>query len=85
MAWELDKKAEDAILQNSIERVINTTTNQLVRRSQNKGPGKADWEDLEVNIDDWAALKYIVCLLWDRERNRIFMERVATHKKEGGQ
>lgn len=68
---------ERAILDNSIERVINTTIQLLegVRDREHR-------EELRsVNLDDWRALKSIATKLWDAERNRIFVEQQQAAKK----
>jgi hypothetical protein len=62
------EEEEFHILDNSIERVINTTR-RIVNASHH--------EDAEVNSDDWENLKWIVVRLWNEERNRIFERKMG--------
>lgn len=59
------------LLQNSIERVINTTMSIL---QKSKHP------DAMMNLNDWEALKYVTVHLWNEERNRAFIR--AREKQE---
>lgn len=61
------------ILDNSIERVINTTRRIL---------SASKHEDAYVNSDDWDNLKWIVVRLWNEERNRIFEKRLNNAKQD---
>jgi hypothetical protein len=63
--YDLTEREKRHILENSIERVINTSM-RIVKKSTD--------EDVFVNLDDWKALKQLVVKLWDRERNQIFKE-----------
>lgn len=86
MAWELDVRAQNKILQNSIERVINTAIrNAQLIASKPQVFTEAERELADVNEQDWEDLKQVVCNLWDRERDAIFRERLAAEQaKKGG-
>jgi hypothetical protein len=75
MAYELTECDKRTILENSIERVINNSMRLVIKLS------KRD-EDASINYDDWGSLKELVCKLWDRERNAIFIEMQNREEKD---
>ncbi len=74
MAFELTDKEKTTICQNSIERVINNgiwvTDEVLIAAAENSDIH----ERADILNQDLKELKRIVCTLWDRERDKIFME-----------
>ena len=68
---------ERTILDNSLERVINTTIRLL--------EGVKDREHREelrhINLTDWQELKYLASTIWNEERNRILAKRLAQQKE----
>jgi accessory colonization factor AcfC len=70
MAWELTKREEDAILQNSVERVINNSMDRALKNYNNPKD-----EDAGINYEDWEELKPIVTKLWNKARNEVFLKR----------
>lgn len=67
----MNKQDELRILQNSIERTINTTL-QILEQLKAKGHLS---ELISINHEDWMELKWIVVELWNEKRNKIFTER----------
>jgi hypothetical protein len=68
--YELTEREKALVGSNSIERVINTSVNLLHKHA----PVESD--DLAlVNIEDWSALKNVVCKLWQRAAAEIRAER----------
>jgi hypothetical protein len=67
----MDKRDEDLILQNSIERTINTTL-QILEHIRSKGHLS---ELISINQQDWMELKWVTVELWNEKRNQIFKER----------
>lgn len=70
MAFELTAREKAQILQNSIERVINTSI-QLAEKAVESQNGRLR-ELGDTNFQDWEELKTLVVKLWDRERDAIF-------------
>jgi accessory colonization factor AcfC len=70
MAWELTKREEDQLLQNSIERVINNSMDRAYKHYDDPKD-----EDASINYDDWEELKPLVNKLWDKARNEVFLKR----------
>lgn len=60
---DLDKNERRLLLDNSIERVINTSI-QIIERSRH--------EDADMNLEDWKALKWLTVKLWNDARNEAF-------------
>jgi hypothetical protein len=58
-------KYQTDLLENSIERVINTTMRILDTSTH---------EDSDINYDDWNALKWTVVTIWNDARNNVFKE-----------
>lgn len=54
------------LLQNSIERVINNTINNLERRINRLN------EEESINLEDWLELKTLVVELFNNARNEAF-------------
>jgi hypothetical protein len=69
---ELDKAERRLLLDNSIERVINTSM-KIVERSRH--------EDASMNYDDWEALKSLTVKLWNNARNDAFIYEQNNSKK----
>jgi hypothetical protein len=67
----MDKQDELKILQNSIERTINTTI-QILEQVHAKGHLN---ELISINLQDWRELKWPVVEVWNEKRNKIFTER----------
>jgi len=67
IATRLTPSEKRHLLENSIERVINTSL-RLVEKYAEKD------EDFMVNIEDWEALKSLTCKLWNDARNEVFKE-----------
>lgn len=63
-------KHEIDVLDNSIERVINTTI-KILRRINGKNDDALN-ELVEINLQDWRELKETTVRLWDAQRNMIF-------------
>lgn len=74
MPFEYNKQEEDLILQNSIERVINSTK-QILERVPNKELPEGLQELMDTNYQDWEELKELTVKLWDDKRNQIFIAR----------
>lgn len=68
---KMDKQDELKILQNSIERTINTTI-QILEQVHAKGHLN---ELISINLQDWRELKWPVVEVWNEKRNKIFTER----------
>ena len=62
--WALSSTEERILLDNSIERVINTSM-RIVEYSKH--------EDAYINYDDWDNCKELVVKLWDKARNEVFL------------
>lgn len=62
----LTEREENLLLNNSIERVINTSK-RIALMSKD--------EDAEVNFDDWEFLKGLTEKLWALARNEAFKRR----------
>jgi hypothetical protein len=60
---DLDKHERRLLLDNSVERVINTSMG-LVRVSKH--------EDAQMNYEDWVELKALTVKLWNEARNEAF-------------
>jgi hypothetical protein len=77
---------EDQILQNSIERVINTSINLITNNVsvETVKPDRREWlEELQdINLQDWEDLKQITVRLWEQERDRIFRKRQSDTESE---
>lgn len=77
---------EDQILQNSIERVINTSINLITNNVsvETVKPDRREWlEELQdINLQDWEDLKQITVRLWEQERDRIFRKRESESESE---
>jgi hypothetical protein len=69
---DLSKVEEELLLNNSIERVINTSM-RLVEDYAGKD------EDQWINLEDWKALKHLTVKLFNDARNEVFK---ARYKKE---
>ena len=65
---------EQLLLQNSIERVINTSI-EIAENSTH--------EDSSISLEDWDDLKWLTVKLWNAARERVFVARQA--KMEGKQ
>lgn len=71
-----EERYERTVLDNSPERVINTTLQLL-----NGVKDREHREELRgINLEDWETLKPIVVRLWNEERNRIFQARLDAAK-----
>jgi hypothetical protein len=68
---ELSKAERRLLLDNSVERVINTSMG-LVYISNH--------EDAQMNYEDWAALKTLTVKLWNDARNEAFKMAQAEKK-----
>lgn len=70
----LTNKEKKLLLQNSIERVINTTLSILEEETptQSESSFKDRWE---INLEDWEILKRVVVKLWEAERNNLTKEK----------
>lgn len=66
---ELTPREEELLLNNSVERVINTSV-RLVEKY-----AKRD-EDQWLNLEDWKELKYLVVNLFNDARNEVFKRRM---------
>jgi hypothetical protein len=71
--YDLTEKEKKLILQNSIERVINTSI-RTANRFREKTKDVDEVEEADINIENWLELKYLVVRLWERERQTIFKE-----------
>src|SRR5262245_17294279 len=63
---ELSEAEERLLLENSVERVINTSM-RIVEKSRD--------EDAAVNYEDWEALKWLVVKLFNAARDQAFKRR----------
>lgn len=75
MPLELTYKEENLILQNSVERVINTSV-ELVDSIDAKEDDALN-DRVETNLGDWEELKWLVVKLWNDARNEVFKKREA--------
>lgn len=67
MPKQTQQEIEDRLLlENSIERVINTSTKLIEHHVPISN------EDMEMNLLDWSDLKSLVVKLWDNARNEAF-------------
>ena len=60
---DLSKQERRLLLDNSVERVINTSMG-ILRISTH--------ENAQMNFEDWAALKALTVKLWNDARNEAF-------------
>jgi hypothetical protein len=65
---ELTTREENQLLQNSIERVINTSMD-IANKFYSEHP------DAPVNHEDWEELKVLTNKLWNSARNEVFKKR----------
>lgn len=64
MTKPIATRAERILLNNLVERVINTSV-RIIERAQH--------EDAMMNIEDWETCKSIVVQLWNEARDRAFI------------
>lgn len=72
MARTQQQREDVLLLQNSIERVINTSMRILERSNH---------PDASMNLEDWIELKELVVKLWNEERNRAFIRQQMVARK----
>jgi hypothetical protein len=60
----LDKHERKLLLDNSVERVINTSI-KIIEQTNH--------EDAGMNLDDWYTLKLLTVKLWNNARNEAFI------------
>ncbi len=72
-----EERFEHLVLQNSVERVINTTLKVL---AEGHWRTSALREDADTASQDWKELKSAVTRVWNEERNRIFIKRQETQR-----
>ena len=68
------------IMENSIERVINTSID-LADHVKTYYKQEHIREAADTNYQDWNELKWLTRKLWERERNSIFKEEQAANVK----
>lgn len=76
--FKLTKREENQILQNSVERMINTSI-QLAQHLEDSKDERIK-ELASISWQDWEELKQLIVKLWNRERNDIFIRREAEQK-----
>jgi len=64
---EFTYEEEQQLLQNAIERVINTSI-RILKKSTD--------EDADMNLEDWDELKWLTTKLWNMARGRVFKARM---------
>lgn len=64
----VEQKRDLQLLQNSIERVINSTIKIL-----NTDPAKVDQELIDINLQDWEELKPVVDHIWNEARTAAYI------------
>ena len=77
----MTKHEENQILQNSIERVLNSA----IRLIENADFDTEELQELrDVNLDDLQNLKQITVMIWNEKRDQIFRKRnnLATTEDE---
>lgn len=69
----LDRSERIRILENSVERVLNTALRALANsRPLTLEPDQ--WEELDTAGDDLADLSPLIIKLWDHTRNELYKE-----------
>lgn len=68
------ERADRTLLENSVERVINTTVELLENLAVPKSHPNRErlTELLDVNHQDWQELKPVVCALFNEARSRVW-------------
>lgn len=66
---EFTYEEEQKLLQNSIERVINTSVGII------EGIPVKEVESAGINLEDWRDLKWLTVKLWNAARDRVFVAR----------
>lgn len=70
---------ERILLDNSVERVINTTI-KILKHLERFHPDFLD-EDVGVNLEDWKHIKWTTVETWNTARNQAFIR--LSKEKEG--
>ena len=73
MSFELTDKEQTILCQNSIERVINNGILVTDEVLASEYTNDLLYEHAQILNEDLRELKKIVCTLWDRERDAIFV------------
>lgn len=83
---ELSEQEQKSLLENSIERVINTSARVSLCVAQGGKITAEVREDAGINWQDWEDLKWLVVKLFDRSRNAVQIEhfRRADEAKQKG-
>lgn len=66
-----EERRDRHLLENSIERVINTTI-KILEGYDLTDASEEEGENVFMNLEDWNALKWTVVHVWNEARNEAF-------------
>lgn len=72
-----EERYENIVLQNSPERMIKTTLRLL---PEGNWTGERNIEEADTNHQDWTELEPVIRRIWNAERERIFLKRLAAQE-----